>query len=241
MALKDITLGQYFPGHSFVHKLDPRTKLLAVVLYIVALFLAKSFVTYGIMFLLLAVSIAVSKVPVKSIFRGMKPVVFIVIFTAILNLFYTPGDTVLVRFWIFTITLEGVFNAFFMVVRILMLIAGTFLLTYTTSPILLTDGLEKLMGPLKTLHVPVHELSMMMSIALRFILPSSRRRIRSCPLRSPRRRLRYRQPAPEGQAWCPCWYPCSFLPSAGPTSLPLPWSAAATTAERAAPACASSS
>ena len=169
MALKDITLGQYFPGNSIVHRLDPRTKLIAVVLYIVALFLAKSFVTYGIMFLLLAVSIAVSKVPVKSIFRGMKPVVFIVIFTAILNLFYTPGDTVLVRFWIFTITLEGVFNAFFMVVRILMLIAGTFLLTYTTSPILLTDGLENLLGPLKKIHVPVHELAMMMSIALRFI------------------------------------------------------------------------
>ena len=169
MALKDITLGQYFPGNSIVHRLDPRTKLIAVVLYIVALFLAKSFVTYGIMFLLLAVSIAVSKVPVKSIFRGMKPVVFIVIFTAILNLFYTPGDTVLVRFWIFTITLEGVFNAFFMVVRILMLIAGTFLLTYTTSPILLTDGLENLLGPLKKIHVPVHELAMIMSIALRFI------------------------------------------------------------------------
>lgn len=169
MALKDITLGQYFPGNSIVHRLDPRTKLIAVVLYIVALFLAKSFVTYGIMFLLLAVSIAVSKVPVKSIFRGMKPVVFIVIFTAILNLFYTPGDTVLVRFWIFTITLEGVFNAFFMVVRILMLIAGTFLLTYTTSPILLTDGLERLLRPLKKVRFPVHELSMMMSIALRFI------------------------------------------------------------------------
>ena len=169
MALKDITLGQYFPGNSIVHRLDPRTKLIAVVLYIVALFLAKSFVTYGIMFLLLAVSIAVSKVPVKSIFRGMKPVVFIVIFTAILNLFYTPGDTVLVRFWIFTITLEGVFNAFFMVVRILMLIAGTFLLTYTTSPILLTDGLESLLNPLKKIRVPVHELAMMMSIALRFI------------------------------------------------------------------------
>ena len=136
MALKDITLGQYFPGNSLVHRLDPRTMLIAVVLYIVALFLAKSFVTYGIMFLLLAVSIAVSKVPVKSIFRGMKPVVFIVIFTAILNLFYTPGDTVLVRF---------------------------------TSPILLTDGLENLLGPLKKIHVPVHELAMMMSIALRFI------------------------------------------------------------------------
>ena len=169
MALKDITLGQYFPGHSFVHKLDPRTKLLAVVLYIVALFLAKSFVTYGIMFLLLAVSIAISKVPLKSIVRGLKPVVFIVVFTAILNLFYTPGDHVLVKVWILTITLEGVFNAFFMVVRILMLIAGTFLLTYTTSPILLTDALECLLGPLKKIKVPVHELAMIMSIALRFI------------------------------------------------------------------------
>ena len=169
MALKDITLGQYFPGHSFVHKLDPRTKLLAVVLYIVALFLAKSFVTYGIMFLLLAVSIAISKVPLKSIVRGLKPVVFIVVFTAILNLFYTPGDHVLVKIWILTITLEGVFNAFFMVVRILMLIAGTFLLTYTTSPILLTDALESLLGPLKKIKVPVHELAMIMSIALRFI------------------------------------------------------------------------
>ena len=169
MALKDITLGQYFPGNSIVHRLDPRTKLIAVVLYIVALFLAKSFVTYGIMFLLLAVSIAVSKVPVKSILRGLKPVLFIAVFTAVLNLLYTPGEHVLAKFWIFTITLEGVFNAFFMVVRILMLIAGTFLLTYTTSPILLTDGLENLLGPLKKIHVPVHELAMMMSIALRFI------------------------------------------------------------------------
>ena len=169
MALKDITLGQYFPGHSFVHKLDPRTKLLAVVLYIVALFLAKNFITYGIMFLLLAVSIAISKVPLKSIVRGLKPVVFIVVFTAILNLFYTPGDHVLVKVWILTITLEGVFNAFFMVVRIMMLIAGTFLLTYTTSPILLTDALESLLEPLKKIKVPVHELAMIMSIALRFI------------------------------------------------------------------------
>ena len=169
MALKDITLGQYFPGHSLVHKLDPRTKLIAVVLYIVALFLAKSFVTYGVMFLVLALSIAVSKVPLKSILRGLKPVLFIAVFTAVLNLFYTPGTHVLVHFWIFTITMEGVFQAFFMVTRIMMLITGTFLLTYTTSPILLTDGLEALLGPLKKVKVPVHELAMMMSIALRFI------------------------------------------------------------------------
>ena len=169
MALKDITLGQYFPGNSLLHRLDPRTKILAVVLYIVALFLAKHFFTYAIMFCVLALSIALSHVPLKSLFRGMKPVVFILIFTAVLNLFYTPGEHVLFRFWILTVTMEGVVNAFFMVIRILMLIAGTFLLTYTTSPILLTDGLESLLGPLKKIKVPVHELSMMMSIALRFI------------------------------------------------------------------------
>ena len=169
MALKDITLGQYFPGNSPVHRLDPRTKLICVVLYIVALFLASWFFTYAIMFLVLAGSVAISRVPPKSILRGMKPILFIVVFTAVLNLFYTPGNTVLTHFWIFTITLEGVYRAFFMVIRIMMLIAGTFLLTYTTSPILLTDGLESLLNPLKKIKVPVHELAMMMSIALRFI------------------------------------------------------------------------
>ena len=169
MALKDVTLGQYFPGTSLIHRLDPRTKLIATVLYIVALFLAKSFVSYGLMVALLAISISISKVPLKSILRGMKPVLFIAAFTALLNLFYTPGTHVLVKVWVLTITLEGVFSAFFMVLRIMMLIAGTFLLTYTTSPILLTDGLEALLNPLKKLKVPVHELAMMMSIALRFI------------------------------------------------------------------------
>lgn len=169
MALKDITLGQYFPGHSLAHRLDPRTKIIAVTLYIVALFLADYFLTYAILFGVLALSIAISRVPLNALFRGMKPVVFIVVFTAILNLLYTPGSHVLAQFWIFTITMEGVLNAFFMVIRILMLISGTFLLTYTTSPILLTDGLESLLGPLKRLKVPVHELAMMMSIALRFI------------------------------------------------------------------------
>ncbi len=169
MALKDITLGQYFPGTSFLHRLDPRTKLIAVTLYIVALFLADWFVTYGLLFLLLALAVRISRVPLKSLVGGMKPVVFILVFTALINLFYTPGETVLVKVWVLTVTLEGVLSAFFMVARILMLIAGTFLLTYTTSPILLTDGMESLLGPLKAVHVPVHELSMMMSIALRFI------------------------------------------------------------------------
>ena len=167
--LKDITLGQYFPGNSPVHRLDPRTKLIILVMYIVALFSASSWLSYGIVFVFLAMSITISKIPVKSIVRGMKPLVLILVFTGVLNLFFTPGETVLVSFWVITITLEGLVRAFFMVARILMLITGTFLLTYTTSPISLTDGLEALMSPLKRLRLPVHELSMMMCIALRFI------------------------------------------------------------------------
>ena len=167
--LKDITLGQFFPGDSVIHRLDPRTKLLALVAYIVALFLAKSWLSYGLMLGFLVTVIAVSKIPVKSIVRGMKPLMLILVFTGILNLLFTDGETVLVSFWVVTITLEGLLRAIFMMARILMLITGTFLLTFTTSPIALTDGLESLMGPLKVIKVPVHELSMMMCIALRFI------------------------------------------------------------------------
>ncbi len=166
--LKDITLGQYFPGNSVAHRLDPRTKLILTVLYIVGLFCAKSFVSYGLMVVLLIFSVKVSGVKPKALFRGLKPVLIIICFTAVLNLFYTPGEE-LVRFWIFKITKEGIFTAFFMVLRIAMLIMGTFLLTYTTSPIALTDGMETLLGPLKKIKIPVHELAMMMSIALRFI------------------------------------------------------------------------
>ncbi len=168
MALKDITLGQYFPGASPIHRLDPRAKLVALILYIVALFLCDWFITYAIVLALLALVVALSTVSLKALLRGMKPVLFLLIFTAVLNAFYTPGRT-LVSFWIFTITYEGLLHAFFMVLRIMMLITGTFLLTYTTSPLALTDGLESLLGPLKKLHLPIHELSMMMSIALRFI------------------------------------------------------------------------
>ena len=167
--LKDITLGQYFPGNSVIHKLDPRTKLIMLVVYIVALFMAKSWISYGVMLGFLVACIAVSGIPPKNILRGMKPMVVILTFTGLLNLFMTGGETVLISFWIVTITLEGVIRAFFMVIRILMLITGTFLLTYTTSPIALTDGLEALLSPLKKIHLPVHELAMMMCIALRFI------------------------------------------------------------------------
>lgn len=168
MALRDITLGQYFPGSSPIHNLDPRAKLVGLVCYIVALFLGEWFVTYAALLLVLAAVVAVSGVSVKALLRGMKPVLFILVFTAVLNIFYTPGEA-LASFWIFTVTREGVVHAFFMVVRIMMLISCTFLLTYTTSPLSITDALESLMGPMKKLRVPVHELSMMMSIALRFI------------------------------------------------------------------------
>ena len=170
MALKDITLGQYFPGNSILHRLDPRTKLLLTVAYIAALFLAGGTAAYLLLLAVLGAAIAVSHVGIRSILRGMRPVVVIVVITGVLNLFYTPGEgDPLVRFWVFRIYPEGIYAAIFMVLRILMLITCTFLLTYTTSPIRLTDGLENLMGPLKKLGAPVHELAMMMSIALRFI------------------------------------------------------------------------
>ena len=139
-----------------------------VILYIVALFLCKGFVSYGVALAFLITAVVLSKIRPKALFKGLKPLLIIIIFTAVLNLFYTDG-TVLVKFWIFKITREGIYNAFFLVLRIMLLVMGTFLLTYTTSPIALTDGLESLLSPLKKLHFPVHELAMMMSIALRFI------------------------------------------------------------------------
>jgi energy-coupling factor transport system permease protein len=166
--LKDVTLGQYFPGDTVVHRLDPRTKLILVVIYIVALFCAKSWVSYGLMALFLIVCMCLSRIRLSVIVKGLKPLLFIIVLTGLLNMFYTPGKE-LVHFWIFTITYEGLRNAIFMISRIVMLIFGTFLLTYTTSPIALTDAMELLMSPLKRIKVPVHELSMMMCIALRFI------------------------------------------------------------------------
>ena len=166
--LKDITLGQYFPGDTLAHRLDPRTKLLVTVLYITALFTAKSYAAYGLLILTLIVAVRISRVGARALFKGLKPVLFIITLTALLNLFYTPG-TELCRFWIFRVTVEGVRAAITMLLRITLLIMGTFLLTYTTSPIRLTDGMESLLAPLKKLGLPVHELAMMMSIALRFI------------------------------------------------------------------------
>ena len=166
--MKDITLGQYFPGSTIVHRLDPRTKLILVIVFIVALFLAKSYLSYGIMTAVVVVCVAMSRIPPKSILRGLKPLLFVLALTTLLNMFYTDGR-ILVQWWIFKITVEGIIRAVLMMLRIVLLITGTFLLTYTTSPIALTDGLESLLSPLKKIRLPIHELAMMMSIALRFI------------------------------------------------------------------------
>ncbi len=168
MALKDITLGQYFPGNTFIHRMDPRAKLLFTILYIVALFIAKSLLTYLVLIAVLVFCVAVSKIKPSALFKGLKPILFLVIITGLLNLFYTPGDPIW-QWGFLKISVEGIWAAVLMILRIVMLICCTFLLTYTTSPIMLTDGLENLLGPLKKIKVPVHELSMMMSIALRFI------------------------------------------------------------------------
>ena len=164
--LKDITLGQFFPGDTIAHRLDPRTKLLLVVLFIVALFQAKGWVAYGVLTLTVAVCMTLSHISARNIFKGLKPMIFILALTGVLNIFYTGGTPILPG-WI--LTWEGIARAIQMVLRIVLLITGTFLLTYTTSPIALTDGLELLLNPLKKLRFPVHEMTIMMSMALRFI------------------------------------------------------------------------
>lgn len=164
--LKDITLGQYFPGDTIAHRLDPRTKLLLVIIYIAALFIAVNWVSYALVIMVTAFCMWVSKIKPKSAFKGLKPLIFIILLTAVLNLFYTDG-TPIIPGWI--ITWEGIKKAIMMAVRIILLIVGTFMLTYTTSPMELTDGLELMLNPLKKIKVPVHEMAMMMSMALRFI------------------------------------------------------------------------
>ena len=166
--LKDITLGQFFPGDTVVHRLDPRTKLIAVFLYIVALFVANGWVSNAVLAAVLAVCVALSRIRLSALFKGLKPLLVILTITCILNLFYSEGE-VLWHWWVLTVTREGVKRAVLMLLRIVLLVSGTFLLTYTTSPLAITDGLERLFAPLRRIGFPVHELAMMMSIALRFI------------------------------------------------------------------------
>ena len=168
--LRDITIGQHFPGDSLVHRFDPRLKLVLSIAYIVLLFAASNPLGLALSILFLAVMYKVAKIPGKMILKSLKPILPIVIFTAVLNLFFVSGEgEPLVHIWFLTIYAEGVRYAVLMAVRVMALIAGTSLLTYTTSPIVLTDAIEQLLKPLGKLHFPVHELAMMMSIALRFI------------------------------------------------------------------------
>ncbi|MCR4771833.1 MAG: energy-coupling factor transporter transmembrane protein EcfT [Oscillospiraceae bacterium] len=166
---KDITMGQYFPGNTVIHRLDPRTKLVLTLLYIIVLFVAKGIWSYAVMLAFLSVCVILSRIRLSVLLSGAKPIVFIIIITGILNLFYTKGEHLLIKVWRISVYLEGLQTAGFLILRILLLICCTLLLTYTTSPLQLTDAMESLLGPLKKLHFPVHELSMMMSIALRFI------------------------------------------------------------------------
>ena len=169
--ISDITLGQFFPGYSPIHKLDPRTKIILATLFIVAVFVANNPVAFLFLTIFTAVFILISRISMKTILRSIKPLVFILLFTAILNIFMTGGSgEPLVSWWIINIYEEGIARAVMMALRVILLIVGTsVMLTYTTSPIALTDGLESLLSPLKKIKVPVHTFAMMMSIALRFI------------------------------------------------------------------------
>lgn len=166
--IRDITIGQYYPAVSPIHKLDPRVKLAGTLIFLISLFLTESIVGYVLATIFLAGIIKLSKVPLKFILRGLKAIFVILAFSVAFNLFLTSGE-VLVQFWIFKITKEGVRTALMMAVRLVYLIIGSSIMTLTTTPNDLTDGLEKALGPLKKIKVPVHEIAMMMSIALRFI------------------------------------------------------------------------
>lgn len=166
--IRDITLGQYYPEQSVIHRLDARTKILGTLLYIIEVFLVNSFAGFGLVILALGILIGISRVPVRFIFKGLKAVVFIILLTFVLNLFMFDG-TVLWHWKFLTITYEGLYRSCFMALRLILLIIGTSMLTLTTKPMELTDGLEKLLKPFNRLGLPSHEIALMMSIALRFI------------------------------------------------------------------------
>lgn len=168
--LKDITMGQFFPGNSIIHRMDSRFKIVLDILYVVILFVADNFISLAIAGIFIIMAYGVSEIKPIMMLRSLKPLMPIILFTAILNLFFVTGtDEPLLEWWVFTVYWEGISTAVFMIVRIVCLIIGMSLLTYTTSPIVLTDAIERLLSPLKKIKLPVHELAMMMTIALRFI------------------------------------------------------------------------
>ncbi len=168
--MKNIALGQYYPADSPIHRLDARMKVILAVLYIVCTFLCKNVLCFAALAVSSVLLILISRIPMRTVFRAIRPLIFIMLFTAILNLFFTKGETLLWSWWRLHIYMEGVYSAVFMMVRIIVLILGTSIfLTYTTTPIALTDAIESLLAPLRVIRLPVHEFAMMMSIALRFI------------------------------------------------------------------------
>ena len=168
--MKSIALGQYYPSDSVLHRLDPRIKILLTVLYIVCSFLCKNIISFALLLVTSLLLVAIGRIPFKTILRGLRPVLIILIFTALINVFWTSGNALLLSWKFIKIYAEGIYSAIFIVVRIFSLIVGTCMfMTYTTTPIELTDGIEDLLSPLKKVHIPVHEFAMMMTIALRFI------------------------------------------------------------------------
>ena len=168
--MKNITLGQYYPSDSILHKADPRIKIVIALILIVTSFLCNSILSFSGLILMIITLIVISRIPFKVIFKAIRPIMIILVFTMLINVLWTKGETLLVEFWIIQIYAEGLRNAGFMLIRIFSLIvASTILVTYTTTPIALTDAIESLLYPLKKIKVPVHDFAMMMTIALRFI------------------------------------------------------------------------
>ncbi len=168
MAIRDITLGQYYPADSKIHRLDARTKIIGSIVYLISLFCVKSFTGFIPAVLFFAAVLVLSKVPLKFVLKGIKPILFLIVFTMVVNMFATPGEAI-AHLGPFALTVEGIKRAVFMAIRLVLLIFGSSLLTLTTKPMQLTDGLERLMSPLRKIGLPAHEIAMMMSIALRFI------------------------------------------------------------------------
>lgn len=167
--IKDITIGQYFPGDSVIHRMDPRVKMLLDILYLVILFTSQSFTGLLVAMLFMVMCYILANVRLKMILKSIKPILPLMVFTMALNLLFIKGEEPLFKWWIISVYPEGIRTSLFMIIRIIALIVGMSLLTYTTSPIMLTDAIERLLSPLKKVKFPVHELAMMMTIALRFI------------------------------------------------------------------------
>ena len=167
--IRDITIGQYYPAQSPVHRLDPRLKIICTLIFLVSLFVQNSLLGYAVATIFLMIVIKASQVPLKFMLKGLKAIVILLLFTVVMNLFLTKGGETLVHFWIFTITEQGLRVSVFMAIRLIYLIVGSSLMTLTTTPNSLTDGIESVLKPLNKINVPVHEIAMMMSIALRFI------------------------------------------------------------------------